>query len=315
MKIVVVAADYSLAKAWGHELFIDELRQQHHVYRVFGREANVMAAVTAYEPDFVLVQHLQFSARIKGLSDCPTPTVCLVEDFFPRHVRQKASILAQHDFDLVLFSQNDFIRTATAIRRHMDIHAEQKHAWLPFSVDRDTFFCPVDTHRRFCASFVACDHPYEYPNRREIATALASWQSTYGEVFVCLSPNPSGYERPNGILYQQEYVGLLQNSAIGIASLDRYNSCNLRHFEIPAAGAMLLTDGPPDDFACLGFIENEHYVRYSGTQEMIAKLQLYTENWMARDEIARNGQALVLERHTHAVRVKELIDTVNTHVL
>lgn len=312
MRVLVLAANYRNAKAWGHETFLDEVARQHTVVRPANpRGLDVPAFTDEHGPfDVVLVQHLQFSDEYRGLGIVGAVTVCLVEDYFPRHITLKNTLLSKHEFDMVFLSQRSFVTAAETLRYCHQLPDDQRYAWLPFSVDPDTFFAPCLEQRRFAASFVACDHPFEYPNRRAVAESLALRDTTYGERFVRLTPNPIGVECPKGVVFQREYADLLRVSRVGVASIDRHGSCNLRHFEIPLAGSVLLTDGPPNDFAALGFVEDVHYVKYSGVNEMLDKLRYLAEWPDVASEIALAGQRLVAGNHTHRVRVKQMFDEI-----
>jgi hypothetical protein len=81
-----------------------------------------------------------------------------------------------------------------------------------------------------------------------------------------------------------------------------------KYFEIPATGALLLADdavsGPLRE---LGFVEYKHYLPVS--QENLEERIQYVldeSNHEELDEIRRNGQQLVWERHKTTDRARQI---------
>jgi hypothetical protein len=84
-----------------------------------------------------------------------------------------------------------------------------------------------------------------------------------------------------------------------------------KHFEIPAAGALLLAEGAlAEPLRQLGFVAGEHYLATSGEDlEEQVRYILEEASDSELDPIRRRGQALVWERHKTSDRAR-LIDEV-----
>ncbi len=88
----------------------------------------------------------------------------------------------------------------------------------------------------------------------------------------------------------------------------KYGYVLAKYFEIPATGALLLADDKvAPQLRLLGFEENVHYlpVSSSNLKEQI-RFVLAEENHAQLDEIRRNGQTLVWERHSTSDRAKQI---------
>ena len=108
------------------------------------------------------------------------------------------------------------------------------------------------------------------------------------------------------------YVTLMINrhrAAFTDSSIYRYTVA--KHFEIPAAGALLLADravaGPLEQ---LGFVAGEHYLATSDEDmEDLVRYVLNESNATEIEGIRRRSQSLVWERHKTSDRAA-LIDAV-----
>lgn len=76
---------------------------------------------------------------------------------------------------------------------------------------------------------------------------------------------------------------------------------NMRVFEALAAGALLVTDRIENGLSEL-FIEGEHYLGYSTTDEAIERIRHFLDHDEERRRIAAAGQALALKEHTYGAR-------------
>jgi len=309
MRILLLSPDYRFSKAIGSELFRDEIARQHEVVRVTGpAELNPTERVDVRKLmnehgdeasfDLLLVHHLQFSQQYDGIAGLNIPTCCWMVDYFPRHRDYKNNIINRHDFDCVFVTQQTFVPECQ--RNWPD--QPYRVQWLPFSVDPLYFYRSADKPRVLTYSALFSAHAFEYPNRAYVIQILQDIKRYNPEVeyFARL------VEQPQDGVYHKAYARMLGNSKMGVASLDQHGSCNMRHYEIPMAGAMLLTDGPPRDFEALGFREGEHYVLYKRPVDLYEVINYYLDHDDERLEIARAGQELVLKRHTNEIRVQEM---------
>jgi len=107
-------------------------------------------------------------------------------------------------------------------------------------------------------------------------------------------------ERTNEI-YNRARINLNIHTWVGKGS-----AVNLRLFEVPAAGAFLLTDWVDEigDY----YREDEHLACYRGVDELRAKLEHYLRHPEECERIAAAGQAHFLARHSYTVRAKSILE-------
>jgi hypothetical protein len=107
------------------------------------------------------------------------------------------------------------------------------------------------------------------------------------------------------------YAETIRGCLAGFTDALRYEYIVAKHFEIPAAGALLIADrAVAPQLAMLGFIDGEHYLSASADDlEATVANALHPRNFPAVDAIRRRGHALVHERHTCADRAR-LIDSI-----
>lgn len=86
----------------------------------------------------------------------------------------------------------------------------------------------------------------------------------------------------------------------------------MRVFETMANGqAMLLTNTYDDLGYEEMFQEGKHYVGFRSEEEAVDKALYYARHPLEAIEIAREGQAHILARHTYAHRCREILDTLD----
>jgi len=83
---------------------------------------------------------------------------------------------------------------------------------------------------------------------------------------------------------------------------------NNRHYEVMAAGCLLLTNTKKNSGIEKLFKENVDYVSYSTEQDAIRKINYFLNNPVIRKKIARNGQEKVLNYHTYEHRLENMIN-------
>ena len=118
----------------------------------------------------------------------------------------------------------------------------------------------------------------------------------------------TGYDYDNDQSIGRGYAKTINRYRAAFTDSLTFKYTVAKYFEIPATGALLLADdavsGPLSE---LGFIENRHYVPVSrdNLEEKI-RYVLDEENHEELDEIRRNGQALVWDRHKTADRARQI---------
>ena len=105
--------------------------------------------------------------------------------------------------------------------------------------------------------------------------------------------------RQMGEIYSASKVGF--NSSIA-------NDINMRIFEVMACGCFLLTNRIKDNGFSEMFEEGKHLVTYGNDKELLDLAEFYLKNDSQRQQIARAGYELVLNRHTYYQRVQAMFN-------
>jgi spore maturation protein CgeB len=82
-----------------------------------------------------------------------------------------------------------------------------------------------------------------------------------------------------------------------------------RVFEALACRCFVLVDRQKDVF-CL-FDDGKDLVGFDGVEDLREKVGYYLGHWSERERIAAEGYKVVMERHTYAHRIKEMLSTIN----
>lgn len=82
----------------------------------------------------------------------------------------------------------------------------------------------------------------------------------------------------------------------------------LRVFDVLASGGFLITNGQPDLY--LHFIDGKDLVIYHDKNDLLAKIEYYLAHDEERAAIAENGRKKVMERHTYAQKIQQILSTV-----
>ena len=91
-----------------------------------------------------------------------------------------------------------------------------------------------------------------------------------------------------------------------------YTGLPLRMWDILGAGGFLMTNYQAElpDF----FVENKDLVCFDGEKDLVEKTLYYLAHEEERKQIARNGHEKVKKFHTYQIRLKEIIETIETPV-
>ena len=103
-----------------------------------------------------------------------------------------------------------------------------------------------------------------------------------------------------------EFAPLYRKSKIGfnIHNRGKYTVGNFRLFELPANGAMQVSDG--GEFLQQFFVPDEEIILADEIDEVIGKIEHFLSHDNDRIEIARAGYRAVIDRHRFKGRVREL---------
>lgn len=243
----------------------------------FEPERPLTTVVNEAAPDLVLVnmkKRVVFWMDPRWLRAVQVPKACVEVDFC---YEKDASWYRACKFDMTFF--RGFVDWKRA-----DL---EKKAWLPFSVDPKWCHAPQDVDAD--VGFAGTLNPESnYPVRN---LALR----TIGTVV-----------QPRKRLLGDEYAAWWRTVPIGLTCSSVHKYENAKHLIIPAAGALLLTDGAPGLERL--FDDMNAYERYkpdcSDLKEIVARLLSDRMMLMHRRQTAA---AHVFATHTHSQRWRDLL--------
>jgi glycosyltransferase involved in cell wall biosynthesis len=206
----------------------------------------------------------------------------------------------------------DFIGVA---QKHVVADLGKNAVWLPLAADEDIhIFRPEimakDTiWQRMCYAnhmdVSMCGAPY--PHRR-------NFKKLFSEAG--LSTN-FHFRKKFGALTTRELARGTIGFNVGAGYTgDHGKDLNMRVFETMANGqAMLLTNTYPD----LGyedlFEDGVHYIGFTNEKEAVEKAVYFSNNPEAAHTIARNGQNLILNKHTYRHRCQTILKAINLELI
>lgn len=178
--------------------------------------------------------------------------------------------------------------------------------WLPHSASPD-FALPFNPRARneLFLSGAICN---AYPMRQKLNGLMES-----GFPGIVRQPHPGyhcGYQYGNDLRVGRAFARRMWEHRAAFTDCTRYQYTVAKHFEIPATGALLVADSAIEaPLAELGFVPGFHYLSVSDENlEDRVSYVLCEEHHAELDQIRRNGQALVLERHRTSHRAKLIND-------
>jgi len=213
----------------------------------------------------------------RGLAALPCPTACYLIDV---HIQPKAQLARALFFDYAFSAQRDFV---DVLRRA----GHSQAYWLPLACDP------------------ALNRRYDLPKRYDIGFVGATGK---------------GYERRRALLerlgrrytindYKSPYTPVemarLYSESRIVFNCSLHDEVNMRVFEGPAAGAVLLTDRIGNGLSEL-VTDREHVVMYDDDQVLDLADELLRDDAL-RERIARQGYEHVRTRHTYEQRVDTIL--------
>ncbi len=107
----------------------------------------------------------------------------------------------------------------------------------------------------------------------------------------------AGYQQISSV-YSRARIGF--NYAVA-------DDLNMRAFEVPSCGALLVTNAlSRNDFDVLGFEDRRHLVCYHTPAQAFELIEYYLTHAAEAEAIAQAGHQLVVTRHTYAARMRQL---------
>ncbi|MEN3370995.1 MAG: hypothetical protein V7609_3138 [Verrucomicrobiota bacterium] len=214
-----------------------------------------------------------------------------------RDMREKAFLLCDTLLATYAYRVGDYFPRVAETRRVV---------WLPHSASPD-FALPFNRRARN-ELFLSGAIDQAYPMRQRLNDLMES-----GFPGIVRQPHPGyhcGYEYGNDRRVGRAFAQRIWEHRTAFTDCTRFQYAVAKHFEIPATGTLLVADsaieGPLKE---LGFVPGLHYLSVSDEKlEDRASYVLCEQNHAALDQIRRNGQALVLERHRTSHRARLIND-------
>lgn len=247
------------------------------------------ARASGLAPDlFIYVDSGNAAYVPRGTERLACPTVCYLIDAYPPHtglVNQFRLGLAPL-FDYVFVAHRGCEPLYSEHRDGLPVH------WLPLACDPDTH-ADQRLERVYDVGFVGTVNA-NYPDRVRL---LAAMERQY---------KVNDYRRR---YYLRDMARVYSQSRI-VFNITLKGLLNMRFFEVPPSGALLLTERSEHNGQAELLLEGEEYVAFSGEADLLAKVAYYLAHAEERERIARAGQAAVLARHTYGHRVAHMLDVV-----
>jgi len=212
-----------------------------------------------------------------------------------------------HQHKIQYLSEDWFMRTKIDLLLHRHVSNVKrslidfpyiKSGWLPCSVDINKFKPNPNIQRTPLVCFIGGWSPGLYTYRNIAAKNLAP--SNLLKVY-------------NQRLLGQDYIDCLQSYVSHLNCSSKYSITTAKMFEIMASGSVLLTD-ESDDYGLKELFVDESYCTYKRDgSDVIKKANLIINEPNYRDLVTNRAINCIKEKHTHEIRAKELIKTIETN--
>ena len=220
-----------------------------------------------------------------GWHDVSCPKASLFTDFhYLKHLRDFSGC------DILFVRARRFVKDAESLGGRGDLGRIE---WLPFSYDQELMEKASEAmKRRWLVFFAGSSAGEHYPIRSSAVAALRSAGLLSRDSAV-------------GVYHHLgEYYARMKRNLFGLTCSSRWRVNVAKHIEIPAAGAVLLTDAGPED-GMGRLLPEELYVRYTPENVVDVVRRMVEEPEMA-EEIGHQAQKHCEEHHTDKVRAKEM---------
>jgi len=250
----------------------------------FPPTGDINTVLSALDPPVDLYLHVDSGAAWyfpRGIARLACTTACYLIDV---HIQPKAQLARAMHFDYAFSAQRDFV---TVLR-----HAGHPQAhWLPLACD-SAIHKHYDGPMRYDVGFVGVTSR-GYERRRAILERVAQ-RHTVSDYTQRASP--------------KEMARIYSASRV-VFNCSLHGEINMRVFEGPATGALLVTDrvgGGLDDLMTDGV----HALMYDDDNEAVALIEKVLADDDYRQTLAVQGAAHVHAHHTYDRRVETLLKTI-----
>lgn len=107
-------------------------------------------------------------------------------------------------------------------------------------------------------------------------------------------------------VWEEKYAALMSRAKIVLNPLrdEMENGANLRMFEVPAFGALLMGNSGRKEWLWPG----KEMVVYKNVEDAVKKIIYYLKNKTEREKIVKNGMQRVMKEHTFLDRTKKMLN-------
>ncbi len=248
-------------------------------------------------PDVIIMWDIEgsgWAGNFTGLNDVDALKVLWTVDLHNDAVPHRLDYIENAGFDLVLMTYDrDHTTHSARFYRELGIPME----FYPFSVD-PKMFEPMGLPKKYDVSRVGNMSSSYYPFRNIVHNALKDKGINYHHPLM-------------GIYVRSEFAVHINSSKICITGSSSYKYLVQKYYEITACGTLLMADTCMDA-EYQGFIPGETFVEIIA-DDVAQTVEYYLNNPSEAQRIAQNGRDLILQRHTHDIRARELMEVLRKY--
>lgn len=237
-------------------------------------------------PDLVFHPDVQHTYLPEGLEDADVPTACLhIDTYSETDNRVRMSML----FDIALVCHPGY-------PEYFESCGHSETLLFPHAVRAPLYEGALPDETTDVAMVGRLDGE-QYSYRRACVRAVQN-------LGVSTNDFSRYYEYDEmAELYQRAKIGL------NVSRDDHLEDANLRCFEVMGGGALLMTP-IPSELSEMGLVEGEHFVGYTSPADLSEKVKYYLDHEGEREEIARLGRKVTLNRFTYDRWAERLVDRI-----
>ena len=129
----------------------------------------------------------------------------------------------------------------------------------------------------------------------------SKFTAKYPYLFRCIDNNTLGIEKLSKVYALSRFCINIHSGA----NPEEHTGPNPRTFETMAAGSCLVTDA--DHLLGTGFEDGKELIAYSGSEDLIKKIDYYNNNELERQKLALAGRKVCWERFTQRKLIRNLL--------
>jgi Glycosyl transferases group 1 len=246
------------------------------------------------KPDFILLNDYKPEYRpfIRGLKDLSIPHGILMHDLHYK-LSKRNFLIHQENPALIFCHYRD------AFRKWLPEHTSRL-VWFPHHVPSEIFHS-YHVPKDIPLLLIGATFPHIYPLRHKISKHF------YRDARFVQRSHP-GYGVVKKGLTGESYAQEISRASIFLTCDSIHHFPLLKYFEVLACGTLLAAPSS-QELTDLGFIDGKTFVAINETN-FKEKVEYYLQNEALRNQIVKNGLALIQQRHTTEIRAREMIHVI-----